>query len=267
VPEDWSEAIGALDKCRRILVLGATDVGKTTFIKKLASARAKLMLIDLDPGQKMIGPPGTLGFGAIDMLERFRFVGNTSASSLSAIWHGAEALSRTRRSFVVNTAGFIRGIGARLQAGTIAAVKPDAIVLIGEADGLDPVLAAHGHLPPLRLRPSPFARRKSAGERRRLRQAAFEAALQGAEPIILSNALLAPGPPRPYEGAARPVCAVADGERDVAYGLLVGTEPVTLLARPPVGAAAVVRLGKMRAEPGEGGGWRLLDTLSPCWIG
>jgi polynucleotide 5'-hydroxyl-kinase GRC3/NOL9 len=264
MPQDWAQAIGALKARRRILVLGATDVGKTTFIRMLTSARRKLAVIDLDPGQKMIGPPGTIGFGSIDALERFIFIGSTSASSLSAIWRGAEALASTQKHFVVNTAGFIRGIGARLQAGTIAAVKPDVIVLIGEADGLDPVLAAHEGIPLLRLRSSPNARRKSAGERRQLRQAAFEAALHQAEPVELLEPQFAPSSPRPFESTARPVCGIGGGGGDAAYGLLLSTEPVKLLARPPIAQAAAIRLGKMWAEPAEGG-WRLLDRLTPSW--
>jgi polynucleotide 5'-hydroxyl-kinase GRC3/NOL9 len=248
-------------------VLGATDAGKTSFIRALAEARAKLSLIDLDPGQKMIGPPGTIGIGSLDALERFLFIGSTSASSLSAIWRGAETLARTRRSFVVNTAGFIKGIGARLQAGTIAAVRPDAIVLIGEGDGLQSVLAAHEGMALIRVQRSAFARRKGMGERRRLRQAAFEEVLRGAERLAVPQACFSPAPPRLFESAARPVCALGDAAgRDFAYGLLLDTDPVTMLVRERVGAAATIRLGKMWAEPVEGG-WRLLDTLRPAWSG
>nr|WP_295373363.1 Clp1/GlmU family protein [uncultured Sphingosinicella sp.] len=248
-------------------MLGATDAGKTSFIRALVSARSKLALIDLDPGQKMIGPPGTIGFGSVDALERFVFIGSTSASSLSAIWRGADALGQTRRSFVVNTAGFIKGIGARLQTGTIAAVRPDAIVLIGEADGLDGVLAAQKERPLVRLQRSPLARRKSAGERRRLRQAAFEDALQQAERVEVPQACFYPAPPQLFESAARPVCALSNAAgRDFAYGLLLDLEPVTMLVHGPIGPAATIRLGKMWAEPAESG-WRLLDTLSPAWSG
>jgi polynucleotide 5'-kinase involved in rRNA processing len=265
VPEDWAEAIHALGKRRRMLVLGAADAGKTSFIRALSSPRTRLALIDLDPGQKMIGPPGTLGFGSIDALERFVFIGSTRASSLSAIWRGAETLARTRRSFVVNTAGFIKGIGARLQAGTITAIRPYAIVLIGEPDGLDALLAAHPNIPLLRLNRSPLARRKSAGERRRLRQAAFEEALREAETIPMPDAFFAPAPPRAFESAARPVCALGDAEgRYLSYGLLL--DSATMLVRRPHGRAATVRLGKMWAEPLEGG-WRLRDTLDPAWSG
>ena len=52
VPEDWRAAIEMAAGRKRILVVGATDMGKTSFIRTLAAAGGEpLRLIDLDPGQ------------------------------------------------------------------------------------------------------------------------------------------------------------------------------------------------------------------------
>ena len=76
LPPSWAAAIARIEEglVRRVLVLGETDVGKSTFIRAAVSAvsqvGAPLPLIDLDPGQKMIGSPGTAALGSETGVER-----------------------------------------------------------------------------------------------------------------------------------------------------------------------------------------------------
>jgi polynucleotide 5'-hydroxyl-kinase GRC3/NOL9 len=259
LPDDWREAIAKAAGCRRILVLGATDVGKTSFIRALATERP-LRLIDLDPGQKMVGPPGTASLGSLAELDRFIFLGSTSASNLRGIGLAAAALAGdAAEAFVVNTAGFVAGLGARLQAITAKAVAPDIIVEIGE----QPVLPAPKGVKLLRLARSPAARLKTQSARAAVRQQAFARALEGAAPIAIDGATFHPGPPLLPEGGARPVCALADEDgRDMCLGVVTSAGEVE--APPPPRPVRIARIGKMWAEPHEGS-WRLLEKLEPAW--
>lgn len=271
VPDDWLAALGRVDASRRILVLGAADVGKSSFIRAALARNRDLRLLDLDPGQKMAGPPGTValtGPGAI-AVERFIFTGSTSASTLRALTTAASTLTGAAGGPVIaNTSGFVRGLGARLQSLTIAAIRPDLIVAIEGELELEPILSPLTNIPVVRISPSPLARRKTAAERRRLRQAAFDAALAGAQKLALpGETAFAPAPPIPLTGPQRPVCALADGSgEDMSVGILEELSPdgTHILAPPPSRGVALIRLGRMWAEPA-GQGWKLLERRSPSW--
>ncbi len=275
LPPAWSKAI--IDACagRRIVVLGATDMGKSTFIRAFLDATGQAaMLIDLDPGQKMIGPPGTVALGRVEpaRVERFIFIGSTSSNSISKIARAAADLARIAdRSgpFIANSSGFVTGLGARLQAATIAALKPDLIVQIGtvsDAPSLAP--AQFADVPVLRLERSPAARRKSPAARARLRQQALEEALRDARMLTFPGLDFHPGFPAPLLGVARPICALAnEAGIDRSYGILEAVEEGLLRIRAvaPEGPVERIRLGMMWAEP-KAGGWRLLEKLSPSWV-
>ena len=275
LPPAWREAIIEASARRRVVVLGATDTGKSTFIRAfLASVGRSTTLIDLDPGQKMIGPPGTVALGRLEpaIVERFIFIGSTSSSGISAIARAAAELARSAdRSapFIANTSGFVTGLGARLQAATVAALKPDLIVEIGTAPDAPPLVPGmSADIPLLRLERSPTARRKSPAARARLRQKALEHALRGARMLTLPRLPFDPAPPAAMEGAARPICALTDKTGiDRSYGIFEAVEDGCLRVRAvdPEQPIERIRLGRMWAEPAEGG-WRLLETLSPSWL-
>jgi polynucleotide 5'-hydroxyl-kinase GRC3/NOL9 len=275
LPPAWSKAIINACAGRRTVVLGATDMGKSTFIRAfLAECGQAAMLIDLDPGQKMIGPPGTVTLGRLEppMVERFIFIGSTSSSSISKIARAAADFARIAdRSgpFIANTSGFVTGLGARLQAATVAALEPDLIVEIGSVPNAPPLVTAQAaDIPLLRLERSPAARRKSPAARARLRQQALEDALRGARMLTLPSLHFDPAPPAALMGAARPICALADGAGiDRSYGILEAVEEgwVRIRAVAPERPIERIRLGRMWAEPEEGG-WRLMEKLSPSWV-
>ena len=264
--ESWLEAIATARGRQRVVVLGATDMGKSSFIRAVLAGRGQL--IDLDPGQKMIGPPGTASLGRLSLarVDRFIFLGSTSASSIGAIARAAAELAQAAArngSFIVNTSGFVKGLGARLQALTLAALKPDLIIEIAELDG--PPIVAPGETPLIRIARSPAAQRKSAGARARVRQDAFLEALRGAElKVIPSDIAVEPGPPLPFIGPARPVCALADEVgTEIAYGILQSAEEV--LTSADIMGARRLRLGRMWATPKEGV-WHLLDKFEPAFL-
>lgn len=266
----WREALDQAAEMRRIVVLGPTDAGKSTFIRALAE-ETEAQLIDLDPGQKMIGSPGTATLGRLGSqdLEKMIFLGTTSASALGAIGRAGAALAAEAEGrFIVNTAGFVRGLGARLQAMTVAAIAPDLIVEIGGDAAAPPIVRAEG-VPLIRLERSPLAGRKSPAARTSIRQAAFERAISGASLLTLRQAGFDPGQPSfSAMPEAFPVCALADAEgEDMAIGILEAVEEGAALVHSVATdrAVAKIRLGKMWAAPDGKGGWRLVEKLVPAW--
>jgi polynucleotide 5'-hydroxyl-kinase GRC3/NOL9 len=253
-----------LSRCRRIAVIGPTDVGKSRCVSDLLAGRPGAALIDLDPGQKMVGPPGTVSLGRSGRLERFRFIGTTSAADIRGIAEAAALLAEREVSFVANSSGFVRDGGIRLQIASVASLRADCVVAIG--DGLEPILAGLGDLPVLRLDPSARARRKSPAARAALRQAAFAAALETAAPAEWSLRF-EPSPPVPLAGTRRPVCALCDGMGEhMGLAILTGLADgrARLFTPPPPRPPATVLLGRMWAEPA-GAGWRLQEVLSPAF--
>ena len=271
-PSDaWRAALVRAADASRIVVIGATDAGKSSFVMQaMAAHEREIALLDLDPGQKMVGAPGTVSLGRYDArarsasLEAFVFLGTTSARMFKATTQAAEALAAGSTTLIANTAGFIGGPGIWLQVQTIAALQPDLVVAIGP--GLDRILAAHPDVPAERIERSPLATRKSPARRAAIRQAAFASALAGASRLSFPGTMaFEPAPPIPFETAARPVCALTDERGDMAVGILkeVGPELIAHAPEPPR-SPCTIRLGSMWAEP-HAGGWTLLERLSPAW--
>jgi len=267
----WEVALNRAADAARIVVIGATDAGKSSFVMEVLSRRGReLALLDLDPGQKMIGPPGTVSLGRYDpdarcaSPERFVFLSSTSARKFNATTQAASALAAEAGLFIVNTAGFIGGPGIWLQVQTIAALQPDLIVAIG--GGLDRILAAHPAIPTVRIERSPLATRKSAARRAAIRQAAFASALDGALQLSFGDWLeMEPALPVPFDTEARPICALADERGDMAIGVLerFGSEIIVHAHQPPR-TPRTLKLGSMWAEQ-RAGEWTLLERLIPSW--
>jgi hypothetical protein len=273
LPATWLDAIRRLcaGDARRIAVLGPTDVGKSSFLLALARAwrrDERLGLIDLDPGQKLLGPVGTVSSGYLNGVEpacaRFRFVGSTSSIVIRAITAGVAELA-PEEPFAANTSGFVQGPGARLQAASIAALRADTVVAIGLPD---PPLPARWNGSLLALDPSPEATRKSEGVRRRIRQTAFERYL-GRATLLLPPLPFEPAPPRPFDTDRRPVCCLTDaGGEDMALGLLeeISEDGLQVRSAAPPRPPALLRLGRIWVQP-DAEGWKLLDKLDPAWAG
>jgi polynucleotide 5'-hydroxyl-kinase GRC3/NOL9 len=185
VPPGWAAAMDriAAGGVRRVLLLGPGDAGKSTFCRVLLRHAARtgreVELLDVDPGQKLVGPPAcvTLGRGEPPALSALAFTGALDPlrgwrRSVAGVGRLAAGAARSGL-LVANTSGLLAGAGRRLKAAEIAAVRPDLLVALGEGADLEAVLADHGEIPALRLARSPLARRKGAGERRALRREAF----------------------------------------------------------------------------------------------
>ena len=176
-----------------VLVVGATDSGKTTFCKFLVRAGVgaglRVAYVDADVGQSTVGPPGCLGWATVsegaDLEERgLWFVGAYSpARHLPEVVAGTQALvGRALRSgaelVVVDTTGLVQGwTGLQLKTAKAQVIRPRHLVLFTGKRELGPlpfVLSTLRGVRVHRLRIPPGVRRRSPDERRAYRAARFQ---------------------------------------------------------------------------------------------
>jgi polynucleotide 5'-hydroxyl-kinase GRC3/NOL9 len=265
VPSEWRETAAEILRsgARRVLVAGPADAGKSTFCRTLlaeAAASARTAeLLDADIGQKLVGPPAcvTLGTasGAGCALRGLVFVGTTNPlRGWRGVIGGTDILAEAARAelLVVNTGGLVSGAGARLKRHTIAVVRPEIVVFAGDApcvaQGSD--LASEPQV--VRLPQSPFARRKTDGERRAARRDAFRSYFAGANEAVFRlrdlDVEAVPGP-FPYPPLRLLVGFADRSGRDLALGIVTAVDPaegaMTCLTPVDAGSAARLRCGSL----------------------
>jgi len=124
----WEPTLDAvLSAGGSVLLIGGMDVGKTTLTRLLVNRAVavgkRIALLDTDPGQSEIGPPGCIGLafadapvGSLSDLapQALAFVGNTSPAS-HLLEHAAGtarlAAMAADRMLVVDTCGYIQRSG------------------------------------------------------------------------------------------------------------------------------------------------------------
>lgn len=196
IPPRWrSAADSLLERLRpRILVLGATDTGKSAFCRYLAQRLQQQgrspALLDADIGQKDVGPPatGTLARavegGPPFVPSDLHFVGAVDPRGhfLPLTVGLAVLASRARdQPLIINTPGILRGPGRPLLQSALELLSPDAVVALERRGEAGAILGGGPAFETLRLRPSRAAHRKGPGVRRERRQQAFQAHFATAE--------------------------------------------------------------------------------------
>ena len=249
-PPGWALAAERAAAARLVLVLGATDTGKTSLVSHLAGALATrghpIGVIDADLGQSQIGPPTALGLGrvtgpiaALGDAEwvALSWVGGTSPPGLEeALWAGARRLADRGaalglRPILVDTGGLVLGsVGRRIALGTARSLRPDLAICLQRADECEGLLAAlgddgeapgNGWRPDvLRLPVAAGARRRSAAERRAYREGALDRYLTRSGTLELSLSALDVGAAAP--AGASDATHAATGLAGELDGRLVG---------------------------------------------
>jgi polynucleotide 5'-hydroxyl-kinase GRC3/NOL9 len=189
----WEVALEDLQQARTILLLGATDTGKTTFLMWLANTLQaqgrRIAIVDADVGQSSLGPPTTIGLGWVaqpfQSLQELTpaalyFVGSTSPRGyLLPVTVGTKRMvDRAQKievdQVIVDTCGFISADGGQaLKRYQIDLVHPDVVVCLQRASECEPILVAFRYRQRpriLRLRASPACRRRDMEERRLYRE-------------------------------------------------------------------------------------------------
>ena len=208
VPPSWAPAQQAARGAGLVLVLGASDSGKSTLTAVLANAAVAAnratALVDSDVGQSSIGPPTCVSMArvrepvaALSQLnaEALDFVGTPSpAGHLLGFVTSAQAMVRAARgtgaeTILVDTTGLIQGpLGRTLKGSKIRLLDPDLVIAVQVEDEVEHLLApyrasARPHV--LRLAASRKARSRSREQRAANRQRAFASYFRGGRVIAL----------------------------------------------------------------------------------
>lgn len=171
-PPEWELLIATIKEnhCKRIIVLGEMDTGKTFLCTYLANRMMgegfKVGVIDCDLGQSDIGPPGCLGLSLTDKpfifmadapVSGLHFVGTHSPEGhLTSMLVGLHQLigraNRESDTIFIDTCGWTLGDGARLLKGAkFAVLEPDLVVLLQRNRELEHLVASFPAVPVFRL--------------------------------------------------------------------------------------------------------------------
>jgi polynucleotide 5'-hydroxyl-kinase GRC3/NOL9 len=206
---EWRRALEDLCQARAILLLGATDTGKTTFLSWLANELylqgRRIAIVDTDVGQSSLGPPTTIGLGVVDRPferpqelapVRLYFVGSMSPRAhLLPVLVGTKYLVDHARTLavdhvIIDTCGFVTpGGGQALKHSQIALADPDALVCFQRASECESILVAYRRCrrPRVwRFRASTASRRRSMEERQLFRQRSWQRYFASPTPLTLS---------------------------------------------------------------------------------
>ncbi|AMQ18512.1 Clp1/GlmU family protein [Thermococcus peptonophilus] len=190
VPEDRIELLKSIarhDKPFKLMVIGGVDSGKSTLITFLAnellSLGFKVAVVDSDVGQKGVLPPATItlaipevSFESMSELEGVAhyFVGTTAPAQFTGemavgVKRMVELVENAVDVVLIDTTGFVTGLGAEMKRLKAELVRPDIIAVIhsGELSGLVKALKPYGEV--VELAVSKTARRYPLEERRNLR--------------------------------------------------------------------------------------------------
>jgi polynucleotide 5'-hydroxyl-kinase GRC3/NOL9 len=205
VPDEWRYHLDEITANPGVVVVvGDTDVGKTTFCTIMADhgleAGVSTAIVDGDIGQSEIGPPTTIGLGLVDspiqtmsdlQPRALYFVGSTSPVGLllptatgdKKLTEAAQALGR--ELVIVDTTGLVRGVlGRRLKTNKIELLRPRHIVALqraGEAEQFLRFFDTWAECTVHRLVPSRDVHPKSQGLRSQRRAIRFQEYFRGAQ--------------------------------------------------------------------------------------
>lgn len=207
---EWVEALERLSQPQgAVMVLGGTDVGKSTFcsllLRQWVQARVPVGFLDLDLGQTTLGPPTTLSWALIQKpfqrlgeleADGFAFVGDTTPArhpmlALAGARHALDELkSHHPVGIVIDTCGYIGGASGRQYKLLMAdLLRPTVMIALQRQNELEPILQALERRLDWRVErlPVPAAiARKSPVMRAQARRVAFARYFQNARSQTLS---------------------------------------------------------------------------------
>jgi len=205
----WPDAVSLMAAQTGVVMLvGATDVGKTTLTLEAANAAVRagrrVAVLDTDLGQGEVGPPGTLGLvrleGPVATLAELKpralaFVGDCApVGHLLAVVQGTHrlvghALERGDETVFVDTSGLVSGrLAEKLKLAKLEVLQPSLGVVVQrarEGERLAALLAGAGAAPVVRVQSPKEVGRKSPVYRRVQRANRMRRHLEGARLLDL----------------------------------------------------------------------------------
>jgi polynucleotide 5'-hydroxyl-kinase GRC3/NOL9 len=189
-PLPWSEAVDLLAaQSGTVMLLGATDVGKTTLVLEAANAAVragrKAAILDTDLGQGEVGPPGTLGIVRLEApvaeLTELRPRALAFVGDIGPVGHFLSVVQGTRRMVAhalqreddvvfVDTSGYVQGrLAEKLKLAKLAVLEPSLIAVVqreNELERLSALVAGTTEAPVICIQSDPAVRKKSQVFRR-----------------------------------------------------------------------------------------------------
>ena len=144
-----------------ILLLGASDTGKTTLIEQTLhgwTPPGPIALVDCDVGQSRLGPPTTVAWSVLEQpfeawtklpVQEFVVTGAVSPEGnldifLSAVQRIVASARRYSPRVLIDTTGLISGeLGVELKQRKLALLRPDVVVALEGNDELAPFLLVY----------------------------------------------------------------------------------------------------------------------------
>lgn len=177
VEKEWTKTKDDFIKNgKKLMVIGGSDSGKSTFILYLANEifkiGKKVGVLDLDIGQSNIGPPGTIGFGKVrknlnNLSEiepkRMYFIGGVSPKGnlLQLVVGSFKLLKEMEKEFLdyimIDTTGLVNGIIAEvLKHNKIEVLDPDYIIIFENENEIDNLIKPfiYGNKKIIKIKPS-----------------------------------------------------------------------------------------------------------------
>ena len=161
---------------KKLMVIGGSDSGKSTFILYLANEifkiGKKVGVLDLDIGQSNIGPPGKIGFGKVRKNlnnlseikpEKMYFIGEVSPKGnlLQLVVGSFKLLKEMEKEFLdyilIDTTGLVNGIIAEvLKHNKIEVLDPDYIIIFENENEIDNLIKPfiYGNKKIIKIKPS-----------------------------------------------------------------------------------------------------------------
>ncbi|HPB34473.1 MAG TPA: Clp1/GlmU family protein [Caldisericia bacterium] len=180
---------------KKLMVIGVSDSGKSTFILYLANEifkiGKKVGVLDLDIGQSNIGPPGTISFGIVKKNlnnlseiepDKMYFIGGVSPKGnlLQLVVGSFKLLKAMEKEFLdyilVDTTGLVNGMIAEvLKHNKIEVLDPDYIIIFENENEIDNLIKPfiYGNKKIVKIKPSSNSIERTRLERMEYRNKKF----------------------------------------------------------------------------------------------
>jgi polynucleotide 5'-hydroxyl-kinase GRC3/NOL9 len=196
-PKEWYTVLEVLEKEKgMVILLGATDTGKTALAKflvtHLCKQGLKVAFVDSDIGQSFLGPPTTIGLSLFERTpdwessqsQEIFFVGSTTPEGhfpthLKGVKKMVDkAIASGAETIVVDTTGFIFGEGGKeLKRRKIELLSPHFLFALQKSGELENILELYKDHPLYKIRRLPLSenvRLRPMEERRNYRGKKFQ---------------------------------------------------------------------------------------------
>jgi polynucleotide 5'-kinase involved in rRNA processing len=175
VSEDWKKVIERIRERERVLVLGETDSGKTSFCIAVEKLKKNVATVDLDPGQQRFFIPGCVSLKLKGKIFKF-FIGSTTPRFsewmiLLAISTFLQKLKGHKGPIIFDMPGYIKEDRAlMLILAKIKLIKPHKIIIFKspETERIKNFSAKFSEI--IEINPNEKTRKISPEERARIRE-------------------------------------------------------------------------------------------------